>query len=655
MKLNEVLSVESSEKGLFILKLENPCLNLETLQQIPLGLEKIKHFNNINGIVLYAEKLLGPSFHDFNLYIQKEELLTNYIDSGESCISSFKNLPLPFCVYIEKYIQDTPIEFLLEIPRVSFSKKAVLKWNYSQLPIFPIFGTLGKFLDKFGIKKFIEIFIKGENFYLSNLISGRVIPQNFFLEGILDFLKKSPKIKEKKESVIIKKAKDLFEWKKMKKFLELEVFNFLEEILSLYFKEKLTRENEEILIRNYFKREKIQNKLKYLMAQEEIYKNEVLEGVPKIKKFLSLGLSLRGIEILERGLKKKIIIKIIEENPEILKENLKLLPKDKFFSFATRYYGFARYPLIFENLNLKEEGKNEKINSIINEYDINSILIVSLKTTNLKTIEKKYPHPTKILGYHIPKYLPEKPFVEIIKGSRTSQESLKIVCKFFASLGYFPIVVNDKPGFLVLRILSEILNEAFYLLEEGFPPSILEKSFKTHGFLKGPFQLGDENGFSDLSNVAQILSLTNKDFPVNKIFSILAELEKFERRFPIKFYLYKGGKILKENKKLLKHLGLKFKKIDYSNEVINEISERFLVRLVNSSFLAIEGEVVEWHDKVDLALSFLMGTFSSNLGILKHCDYLGWNYILNIMNKLSSKYGQRYQPCKSIIELCSSF
>lgn len=656
MKLNESISVSSSDKGIFILKLESLQLNLEALLSIPAGLEKIKQFSNVNGVLLFIEKLKGPSFHDFNLYIQKEGLLANYIDAGKNCILSFSNFSVPFGIYVAEIVEDMAIEFLLEVPKLFFSPKAYLKWNYFEIPIFPLFGSIKKFFDFLGLEKAFKIFVNGNCFYLKSILNGMTIPKYFLMEGLEYYFKKGNEIEIKEKNYFKKKLQDYFFWKRYKNSLKDDFYELSQNIVSLYLKDKLSQEDEEIFQRNYLLKEKVQNKLKYLLTKEELYNQEVLKETNFKKSFLALGFSKDGKNLIQRALQKNFKIRIVEKNPDILKENLSSIPKNKKYSISTEYYGFERYPIIFENLSCKEEEKVEIIGFLSSSFEMDGIFLVSLKTTNLKSIEKRFSHPTRILGYYIPPALLKNDFVEIIKGSRTSQESVKIASKFFSSLGYFPIVVSDKPGFLTLRIISYLLNEAFYLLEEGFPPQILEKAFKIYGFKKGPLQLGDEIGFSILSNIVQINSLSSKEFPpVNRIFSVLAELERFEKRFPIKFFSYKNNKIYKENKRLIKHLGLKFSKKEISYEEFEELSERFLISFLNISFNSIETGVVDWADKVDLALSFVIGTASSNLGIIKHCENLGWQHIIGISNRLISKYGIKYSPCKSIQDLTSDY
>lgn len=652
MRLNEILSIEKAERGFFLIKLESETLNLETLQLIPQGLEKVKQFSNVNGVLLKVDKLKGPSFHDFNLYTQKEGLLGSYLDSGKFCIQYFKNLPFPFGFYIKNFIMDMGIELLINVPHVFFSPKAYIKWNYFEIPILPLFGNIKNFFKYFGLEKTFEIFLRGKTFYLKEIFNVLPIPEIFLIESLENFFK----IKfERKTESFLGKLKEKFLWIKLKKGLDNDSKELLAKIVSLYLKNKLSQEDEEIIQREYLLKESIQNKIKYLIGKEEVKNLEVSEEIKIPGKVLILGLKEENLDFIKKTMEKGFEVKIIEGNEDLLEKSLIKIEKNCPFSFSLKYYGLLNYPIVIENLNIKEEEKAEIINNLCSNFNINGIFLTSLKVSVLKSIEKRYEHPTKIVGYHIPKALPGKDFVEIIKGSRTSQETLKIVSKFFYSIGYFPIVVLDKPGFLVLRIVSGLLNESFYLLEEGFSPIFIENAFKSIGFKRGPFQLGDEFGYSAVSNVAHLLSLLSKDFyKPNKYFSILAELEKFEKRFQIKFFLYKNGNPYSENKKLLKHLGIKPKKHLENSEIFYEVSERLHCCLLNLSFNAIEQGVIDWTDKVDLALSFIMGTPSSGLGVIKNGNWLGWPHILGIMNKLKSKYGERYNPSKSIIELAEN-
>jgi 3-hydroxybutyryl-CoA dehydrogenase len=75
--------------------------------------------------------------------------------------------------------------------------------------------------------------------------------------------------------------------------------------------------------------------------------------------------------------------------------------------------------------------------------------------------------PEKIIGTHWmnPPYL--LPLVEVIRGAKTSDETVNTVKLFLTSLGKKPVLCKDTPGFIVNRMQSALLVEAISLVEQG--------------------------------------------------------------------------------------------------------------------------------------------------------------------------------------------
>ena len=57
--------------------------------------------------------------------------------------------------------------------------------------------------------------------------------------------------------------------------------------------------------------------------------------------------------------------------------------------------------------------------------------------------------------------------VEIIKGDKTSPETLGTIKKLSEEIDKIPIECNDSPGFVSNRILMPMINEAAYCCHEG--------------------------------------------------------------------------------------------------------------------------------------------------------------------------------------------
>jgi 3-hydroxybutyryl-CoA dehydrogenase len=75
--------------------------------------------------------------------------------------------------------------------------------------------------------------------------------------------------------------------------------------------------------------------------------------------------------------------------------------------------------------------------------------------------------PDKVLGMHFMNPVPLMPLVELIRGQRTSAESMRTASELSVALGKTPIEAADYPGFIANRILMPMINEAIYALMEG--------------------------------------------------------------------------------------------------------------------------------------------------------------------------------------------
>jgi 3-hydroxybutyryl-CoA dehydrogenase len=59
------------------------------------------------------------------------------------------------------------------------------------------------------------------------------------------------------------------------------------------------------------------------------------------------------------------------------------------------------------------------------------------------------------------------PLVEVVRGVHTADDTVSDARAFVDGLGKTPIVCEDKPGFIVNRLLVPYLNDAVFALDEG--------------------------------------------------------------------------------------------------------------------------------------------------------------------------------------------
>ena len=99
--------------------------------------------------------------------------------------------------------------------------------------------------------------------------------------------------------------------------------------------------------------------------------------------------------------------------------------------------------------------------------------------------------------------------VEVVKGEATSTETLETAATLAKRMGRDPVMLHKElPGFLVNRILRSIVNEAYYLLENGVASfEDIDKACRSGlNHPLGPFQLSDFSGLDIGYNARQELA-----------------------------------------------------------------------------------------------------------------------------------------------------
>ena len=109
-------------------------------------------------------------------------------------------------------------------------------------------------------------------------------------------------------------------------------------------------------------------------------------------------------------------------------------------------------------------------------------------------------------------------FNPVVRGLETSDATHGAVMALAGQLGKSPITVKSAPGFVVNRILLPMINEAFFVLAEGYASAEdIDKGMKlgcNHPI--GPLALADMIGLDVLLSVMQILHDEFADSPLLK-------------------------------------------------------------------------------------------------------------------------------------------
>jgi len=128
----------------------------------------------------------------------------------------------------------------------------------------------------------------------------------------------------------------------------------------------------------------------------------------------------------------------------------------------------------------------------------------SISITELASATRR---PEQFCGMHFFNPPQLMRLIEIIRGVKTSDETINTVVEVTKRMGKEPVVVNkDCPGFVVTRVLIPALNEAMYLAWEGIAePKDIDKAIKLGlNWPMGPFTLLDYLGLDTILSITGV-------------------------------------------------------------------------------------------------------------------------------------------------------
>ncbi|HSF07924.1 MAG TPA: 3-hydroxyacyl-CoA dehydrogenase NAD-binding domain-containing protein [Nitrospirales bacterium] len=113
----------------------------------------------------------------------------------------------------------------------------------------------------------------------------------------------------------------------------------------------------------------------------------------------------------------------------------------------------------------------------------------------------------QVAGMHFMNPVPVMKLVELIRGLRTSDETISLLAGLADRMGKVVVESKDSPGFIVNRLLMPMVNEAIFALAEGIATADMIDKAMTHGTNHpvGPLALADRIGLDTVLNICEIL------------------------------------------------------------------------------------------------------------------------------------------------------
>ncbi len=309
---------------------------------------------------------------------------------------------------------------------------------------------------------------------------------------------------------------------------------------------------------------------------------------------------------------------------------------------------------VVENVKIKKMVLAE-LEDIVGEDTVLASNTSTISITELATATKK---PDRVCGMHFFNPVPLMPLVEIIRGEKTSDETIATTVAYALAIGKKPIVVNDCPGFMVNRVLFPYLNAFEKLVNDGADFLHIDKVMERFGWPMGPAYLLDVVGLDVACHGSAVMA---EGFPermkidFNSSTEAMYKLGRLGQKSGSGYYKYEADKRGKPKKIIDGEAGVLVKKTsssirnadEFSDE---EITERMMLSLCLEVVRCLEDKIVDSPEAADMSLIWGIGFPPFRGGALRYIDSIGTAGFVAMANKYSD-LGAAYEVPKLLADM----
>ena len=298
---------------------------------------------------------------------------------------------------------------------------------------------------------------------------------------------------------------------------------------------------------------------------------------------------------------------------------------------------------VFENQNVKANVTREA-EMHLDEYSIFATNTISIPITKLATASAR---PENYVGLHFFAPADKVPLVEVVRGKKTSDESIAKAFDFIKAIRKTPIVVKDNWGFFAARVQNTFILEGITLLQEGYSPALIENLSLQAGMPKGALALADNLSLNIVlqyeNQAAEIYGSKYIRHPaVDVLLKMIKNLNRQGQKMRAGFYEYQ-----EETRQLWKELDDHFP--SHSNSIAKEeIIERLLFVQVIEAFWCLQEGIIKTEEEGNLGSIFGWGFPAFKGGVYQFVTDYGVEDFIRKCEMYEEKLGPRFQVPKRL-------
>jgi 3-hydroxyacyl-CoA dehydrogenase/enoyl-CoA hydratase/3-hydroxybutyryl-CoA epimerase/enoyl-CoA isomerase len=309
---------------------------------------------------------------------------------------------------------------------------------------------------------------------------------------------------------------------------------------------------------------------------------------------------------------------------------------------------------VVENRDIKKSVLAEVEEVVSGE----AVIATNTSTISIDDLASALKRPERFCGMHFFNPVHVMPLVEVIRGERTSEETVATTVSFAKAMSKSPVVVNDCPGFLVNRILFPYFNGFEMLIRDGADFRQIDKVMEGFGWPMGPAYLMDVVGIDTGHHAASVVAEAYPDrmrLDFKSASTLMYENGRLGQKSGSGYYRYEKDKRGKPKKvaddsafEIIDRVAAA--RHDFSDE---DIQWRMMIPMCLEAVRCLEQNVVGSAVAVDMGLVWGLGFPPFRGGALRYIDNVGVSRFCELADRYSD-LGPAYRPTDGLREMAKS-
>jgi 3-hydroxyacyl-CoA dehydrogenase/enoyl-CoA hydratase/3-hydroxybutyryl-CoA epimerase/enoyl-CoA isomerase len=374
--------------------------------------------------------------------------------------------------------------------------------------------------------------------------------------------------------------------------------------------------------------------------------SSAVKGMPVLLKDIAQGALDLGI-----GEARKLLGKQIESG------RMKQGQADAILSSITPLLEFEQFDQVEMAVEAVVESlavKQQVISQVESLVRPGTVIVSNTSSLAIADIAAPLQRPQDVAGMHFFNPVHLMPLVEVVRGPRTSEETVAGVVAYALAMGKTPLVVKDCPGFLINRILGAYFTAFLLLIRDGAGFEQVDRAMEAWGWPMGPAYLLDVAGLDTLDKALLILGKAYPEVmatPFKTAINILAAEKRYGQKTGAGFYRYErtpGGKPRRSADPAAYDLLRQGQPQGTRTFEDQDIVNRMMLAMILEADRCLHEAVAEGPLEIDAGMRMGTGFPAHAGGPLWHADQIGLEVVAARAQALRP-LGGLYQPSPGLL------